>query len=290
MKYKIAVDWGGTKTIVALIQNNKILKKIKRMNNLKKNKILIVNQVVHDIKLVSEGLNKKDIQGVGIGIAGAIDLKKGLVINSPNIKFPKNFPLKKIIENKTKLKVFLENDANVAAFGEFLYYKTKNLVGLTLGTGVGGGIIIDGKIDHGLSSAGEIGHMKILDSGECSCGKIGCLESLVSSYGIPRIYKELTGKNKNVFEINILADQGNKAAIKTLKQAGYYLGIGISNVINIFDPELVVLSGSIANSKILVNEAKKIAYKNLVFRYKGKIIVSENIIENILLGAASLVK
>jgi len=197
MAQVIAVDVGGTNLRVALVEGKKILKLIKR-------KTPRDNFVEELIKEISKLINS-NVRGIGIGTPGFFD--KGKFVNSPNLKIPGN--LIKIVERKFKKKVFVENDGNCVALAELKYgVKKKNFLVLTIGTGIGGGIVIDGKMYKGMGFAGEVGRM-IINEGKD-------LEFFSGVNGLKRF-------------------GGEKRA--------EYLGKGIANLINIFDPEVVVLSG-----------------------------------------------
>jgi len=132
--------------------------------------------------------------------------------------------------------------------------------------------------------------MIIAGEGKCSCGRVGCFEALASSKGIRRFYKKLTGKSIESSNIYNLALKGDKNAVKALEITGHYLGLGIINVINIFDPELIVLSGSVSRAKkFLVKDMNAAIKKFSLFKWHGKIVFSKNIEETILVGASSLI-
>ena len=246
MKQVIGVDIGGTYIKAGIVsEKGNLIKSVQISTEAGKGEKIVLENIFNAINLVFN----KDISAIGVGCPGMINLKRGVVVKSPNLPF-KNLHLKKIIKNKFCLPVFLDNDARCFALAESLYgagKKHKTVVGLTIGTGLGGGIVIDKEIYRGKGSAGEIGHMMINFNGpKCSCGSYGCLEEYVSARAIMRNAKGLIAKNP--LDLSILAKNGNKKAIKVFKEAGTYLGIGISNIINSLDPEIIVVGGKIANS------------------------------------------
>ncbi len=206
------------------------------------------------------------LAGIGIAAAGIIDSRRGLITVSPNLPDWHNVPLKEIVRERFQVDTFLVNDACSAALGEHCFGAGRgvnNLVLLTLGTGVGGGIIIGGELYEGATgSAGEIGHMVIDVNGpECGCGNRGCLEALASGRAISRdiINRIKKGEESSLVEIvrgeteNITAEQvgtaargGDPLALDVLSRAAGYLGMAMTNLINIFNPEMIVLGGGMA--------------------------------------------
>jgi len=271
MKYTIGIDLGGTKINALLIDNkSRVIRKIKQPTGLKKNKKTIIKKILEIITFLSSGISKKSIKGIGIGVPGILNKEKTKILTLPNLPGWENTKLKRILEKKTKLKVLMENDTNCTALAEFYlkHEKINNLICITLGTGVGGGIIINKKIYNGNGKSAEFGHTTIEPKGiKCSCGNHGCLEEYVSARGIIRIAKKLGLKEKNTIKLQELAEKGNKKAQKTFKIAGQYLGIGLSNIIKAFDPDIIVIGGGISNTgDLLLNPAKQEAKKRLCFK------------------------
>ncbi len=213
--------------------------------------------------LVNEKKKQYNFSYVGVGSPGFVDVKRGIIKGSSNTPF-KNTEAGRILSEKIKLPVVLGNDANCAAYGEFSLSKDccKNLVMLTLGTGVGGGIITDGKIYTGKSGfAGEIGHMIIVKDGiRCGCGKHGCLESYASATALVKMAREKMEKGDGTLSgvkipyekldgktIFTLAENKNPAAIQVIREYSSYLATGISNIEMIFEPDKIVLAGGISN-------------------------------------------
>lgn len=295
MKYIIALDVGGTKIAGALIKDNRILKKIKIPTQALLGKAAVIKRICNVISLLIEGVGRKNIKRVVIGMPGPLDSKKGVVFQPPNLPGWKSVPIKNIIKKKFKIETKIENDANCAAFAESYYFKCKNLIYLTLGTGVGSGIIINSKIYRGKGTASELGHITIdLNGPKCHCGNYGCFEEFVSARGIVRIAKKygFKGKDLEPRNLQIKAKKGNKKAKAVYNEAGKYLGIGLANIVNIFAPEMIVVSGGISNAgnlllKPALAEMKKRAFK---CSQKGvKIVISKLQEDAGLLGAAALI-
>lgn len=234
-----------------------------------------VYQLIEDLATIA-GISKIDIKALGVGSAGTINRKKGIVVTSPNIPYWKNYPLVKNFSKKTGLKVYLENDATAALIGSWWKgngTKFKNWIMLTLGTGIGGGVIIDNKIYTGQTgSAMEAGHMTVeLDGKPCRCGNRGCLERYASATALVEYIEENIGKNKEsslksrmkdeeltaqmVFEE---AEKGDAFAKEAFQTIGTHLGAGIANLINLFNPEAVILGGGLSMAhKYLIPAVKK---------------------------------
>lgn len=267
MKYTVGVDIGGTDIKVGILDkyNNFVSKGIypthseKGWEEVVKNIIFAVNEILENSRI-----DKKDCEYIGIGCPGTIDPKSGVVVYSNNLKW-ENVNLKAEIEKATDMKVYISNDANCAALGEVkagFGGKYKNAVVITLGTGVGGGIVIDGKIFEGGIGGAEIGHTLIERNGElCSCGRKGCLEAYASATALIRQSKEAANMNKesqlykmcngNIDNMNgkipfDAAKTGDETALKVIDKYIDYLAEGIVDIINIFRPEAVILSGGIS--------------------------------------------
>lgn len=296
MKYAIGVDLGGTNIVTILVsEKGKIIARDKRITEGWKGKDHVIKRMAEGISAVLESgrISKNQIVGIGIGTPGLVDLDKGVVYEAPNIPGWNNVPLTSIYQKKFCIPVFLENDANSAALGEWWIGAgkgTKNLICLTLGTGIGGGIIIDGRVYHGAQGyAGELGHIGLsFDGPRCGCGNIGCMEAYASALGIIRRTKEELKKYKKSLiwkliggDINKVtpaiitqaARKGDKLAIKIWKDTGYYLGSGIASYANIFNPEMVVLTGGMTGAgnllfKPMWQTVRKRAFKGPVKNLK----------------------
>ena len=226
-----------------------------------------IDSVLYQIEELIKNFHPK---AIGIGVAGLINKETGRLEDSPNLKFLEGINLKSLIEDRFKIPVIVENDASAAAFGEYKYGAAKNgkiVVCLTLGTGLGGGLVIDGKLIDGVSgTAMEIGHTTIdINGWECHCGRKGCLEAYVSSYGLERFYFFHTDKKLDSSEIILLANEGNTAAMKALEEFSEYLAIGLMNILHIFNPDFIVIGGGIPENypaviDMAVANLKKIAF------------------------------
>ena len=227
-------------------------------------------QMIEDVIAVTAaetGATRDDFVGVGIGAPGPMDRDQGVVIVAPNLGW-KMFPLRERIQSATGLRTTLDNDANCATLGEWWTGAAKgarNVIGITIGTGIGGGIIIDGQLFHGVSDvAGEIGHMTIDSTGRrCGCGNYGCLEAYASGTAIAvRAREALVGESEGIlmrmcggnFEkvtaqmVYKAAKEGDLVAIDVVRETARFLGAGLGGLLNVLNPEVVVLAGGVVNA------------------------------------------
>jgi glucokinase len=239
----VAVDLGGTNLRVSLVDNTKIIKYIK--NKTPKNERDLVNLLFKNVELLME----KDVNGIGVACAGP--LKDGIIRNPPNLPF-KDYNMKAALEKRFKKKVELFNDAHCVALAEYHFgVKKKNFIILTLGTGVGGGIIADGKLFRGQGFGGEMGHI-VLDDGKD-------FESLVGWKNTKKVTREAFGKD---LLISDLLKMNDKKAKQILEELAMHMGQGIGSLINVFDPEVVVLAGGVRETgSVFLNMIKKEAKK-----------------------------
>ena len=208
---------------------------------------------------------RRDFIGIGVGAPGPLDREKGVVLVAPNLGW-KDFPLRQRIQDRLNLPTTLDNDANCATFGEWWQGAARggrNVVGLTIGTGIGGGLILDGALYHGSSDmAGEIGHTTIdLNGRHCKCGNYGCLEAYASASAIAVRAREVLVRDEQESIIPTMVDgnfdsitaqivydaakQGDQTANEIVRDTARYLGAGVANLLNIFNPDIVVLAGGV---------------------------------------------
>ena len=286
-KYIIGVDLGGTNIRAGLVLGSKVIKKVEVKTEPDKGKAIVIKNLVKAINNVMT----KGVIGIGIGSPGPLDYRKGLIIRTKNIPLER-VNLKKILEKKFNVPVFVDNDANCFALGEAVYGSGKKhncVIGLTIGTGVGGGIVINKKVLHGRLNAGELGHMTIKFDGRKarSCNN-GDLEEYVSTRGIMRTAKGL--KAKTPLDVYNLALKGNKKAINVFEKMGFYLGIAVANFVNIFDPDVVIIGGEISNAWKFFSKSMKKTVKQRAYVNKNPIIIQSRLKDAAVLGAALLVR
>jgi glucokinase len=275
-QYIVGVDLGGTNIVVGAISADG--KHHYAMRSVPTSAELGAEGVADRIVGVIEGVildtiaqtnaNRKDFIGVGIGAPGPLDRDKGLVIVAPNLGW-RNFPLRDRVAERLNLPATLDNDANCATVGEWWQGAARggtNVIGMTIGTGIGGGLILDGKLFHGASDvAGEIGHTTIdLNGRHCKCGNYGCLEAYASGPAIADRAREALGGDEGESILNAMVDgdqskitaqtvyeaskRGDSIAREVVRETARFLGAGVSNLLNIFNPDTVVLAGGVTQA------------------------------------------
>lgn len=295
-RYAVGVNLGGTTISTAIVTpDGKLIARTKTLTEAKKGIQSVVDKICASIREVCQqiSLDPNELITIGLGSPGPLSTKTGIVIDAPNLNNWINVPLRDMVQKQFKSPVFLDNDANAAAYGEFWIgagMGVQNLIVVTLGTGIGGGLIIDGKLYRGPDdSAGEIGHTIILLDGPlCSCGNHGCLEALSSAtalvnrtndalrFGTKSILTELCKNDlskitaKMVYEA---AAQNDKLALELFRETGFYLGVACAGLVNIFNPEMIILFGGMIQAGELLfapvrEEIKKRAFATPVSRVK----------------------
>ena len=219
------------------------------------------------VTIAETGATRRDFVGVGIGAPGPLDRDRGVVIVAPNLGW-RDIPLRDRVQDHVRLPATLDNDANCATMGEWWVGAARggrNVVGLTIGTGIGGGLILDGRLYHGSSDvAGEIGHTTIDSTGShCKCGNYGCLEAYASGPAIAERAREaLAGDGTSVLSAMVggdvglitaqtvydAAEQGDATAREVVRDTARFLGAGIANLLNIFNPDVVVVAGGVTQA------------------------------------------
>lgn len=264
--YNIGIDLGGTNIKVGVVDGDyNIVGKSNIKTNLPRPSEEIAESIVEGVKLACADaeISVSDVNSIGIGTPGVANRNTGVVLYSCNLGF-NNFGLGEILSQKLGTQVFVENDANAAAFGEVVNGAGKgynNVVVVTLGTGVGGGIIIDGKIYTGFNfCGGELGHTVIEYNGrQCGCGRKGCFEAYSSATALINMTKEAMEANcdSKMWELAGSLEQvdgktafdgmraGDKAAIDVVNMYINYLGCGLVNIVNTFQPEILLIGGGI---------------------------------------------
>lgn len=261
----IAIDIGGTNLRAAIVDRNGRIFARQRHATL-----LTRDGLAGQLAAIIRNAKAKEsrIAAAGIGFPGPMKIKEGIVLTPPNIPDCTNLPLKKILEKATRLPVFLENDANAAALGEYWIGAARgaqSVVCLTLGTGIGGGIVLDGKVWRGAGDvAAELGHITVKPGGrKCGCGKRGCLETYASASGVARSARALIrkGSGSKMYQlagnklsavssavVDRAARQGDRVARAVLDETGRILGMAIGNLLNVLNPAVVVLTGGLSRA------------------------------------------
>ncbi len=257
-RYVIGIDVGGTNIKLGVVNDKgKIISRsaLETGNYEGKRRKLISAIVDTIIRLIDgNGLYNKDILGIGIGLPGLVDPDRGVVKFLPNVPGWKDVFLKRIMEKKLSLPVFLDNDVNLVTLGEWRFGAGKgynNLVCITLGTGIGGGLILNGQLYRGEGYvAGEVGHMPLNEKGPvCNCGGYACFERYVGNRILQekaaKIFKNKKIRLEDVFE---LTKAGNMRAVKFWEEVAIHIGNGLVSIVNLLNPRLIIIGGGVSNS------------------------------------------
>ncbi len=276
---RIGIDIGGTDTKIGLVDvHQKLIDSVRIPTNAERPAEEVIRSIGETVLSLLEknGIAMDQCVGAGIGVPGTVDRKNGVVRYSNNIRW-EEVPLEKEMGRYLPIPVKIANDADCAALGEAIAGAGKDcsdVVMLTLGTGVGGGIILDGEIYEGRGVGGsELGHMVIVENGEpCTCGRRGCLEAYASATALKRDARRASGKDLDPKEIFELADQGDPVMKPVVDAYIRRLGLGIVNIVNIFRPQLVLLGGGISRQgETLLAPLREIVKKECFGGEKGDV-------------------
>ena len=274
--YIIGVDLGGTKISAGALSEDGTeahgIRSIATQSDIGAEGVVdriisIIEGVIQDT-IKETGASKDDFLGIGMGAPGPLDREKGIVVVAPNLGW-RNFPLRERVTSRLKLPVSIDNDANCATVGEWWLGAARggvNVVGITIGTGIGGGLILDGKLYHGSSDvAGEIGHTTIDVNGRyCKCGNYGCLEAYASGPAIATRAREALIREDTASMLPAMVDgqldkitaeivydaakKGDGLANEIVRDTARYLGAGIATLLNVVNPDVVVIAGSVTRA------------------------------------------
>jgi glucokinase len=287
----LGVDLGGTKIAAILATSQgKIIAREHRTTPTHEDPETVIQSLkrtIYELKEVSD-VASSQISGIGIAAAGILDFKAGVVTTSPNLPGWQDIPLREIIQREYGWPTFLENDANAAALGEYYFGAAKgssNFIYITISTGIGTGIFINGQLYRGVSgAAGEAGHMTIKADGNlCSCGNIGCWESLASGSALAReAVRQIEQGAKTAIQgdltqitaetVSQAAQQGDRLAQELISHLGYYVGVGIVNLVNIFNPELILIGGGVTEIGELLFQPAVNLVKERAFSLSAKAV------------------
>lgn len=284
--HRIGIDVGGTNVKIALVdEKGSIIYSNSVPTRAEMGYEYTVNNIKQAIKDLMNESKCTDIAGIGFDFPGQIDYKNGIVRLAPNIPGWINVPIAEIIENEFKIPTKIDNDVHCAALGELKFGAGKdceNFICMTVGTGIGSGIVINGKLVRGVSNAaGELGHIKLEMNGGplCGCGDYGCLEAFASGPSIVKMAEEyiMGGKSTKFremangspitpFTIAEAAKQGDPVAKRIFTIMGEYIGYGLTSVVNLLNPEKIIIGGGVADAgDILLNPIKETIKKRAMF-------------------------
>jgi len=279
-QFVVGVDLGGTKILTALAgSDGQIIAEQKIPTESAKGQEHVITRIVHTVEhvLQAAGVEREQVRALALGAPGPVDTANGVIRFAPNLMWH-DVPICRMLEQHLSLPVFLDNDANLATLGEHVYgagQGVNHMIYMTVSTGIGGGLILDGKLYRGASGvAGEIGHMVVMPGGPlCRCGKRGCMEAVASGTAIAREARELAarGQGENILAIagGVIAaitaetvanaaEAGDLTALDIIKHAARYLGIGLANIITLLNPSRIVLGGGVINiGEPLLNAVKQ---------------------------------
>ena len=299
-KYALGVDIGGTNTVVGLVDREG---NVLGTDSVKTQSLPVLEEYVKTVSNMAKELLQKhnvalsDLVGMGIGAPNA-NYYTGNIEKAPNLPWKQDkVPLAKMISDELGIPVTITNDANAAALGEKMYGAAKNIndfIMITLGTGVGSGIVIDGKLVYGHDGfAGELGHVIVERDGRlCGCGRKGCLETYCSATGIVRTAKERNTPFQTSKDIYDAAVKGDETAIDIFRETGTRLGRALADMVAFSSPEAIILFGGLAKAgDFIVKYTREAMEENLMPIYKGKvkILLSEmKDADAAVLGASAL--
>lgn len=310
LKLSVGIDIGGTNTKLGLVNTNGNL--IKRVN-FSTNPLLRFSDyqalLTNALEELIQGFENSDVLGVGLGVPGA-NGNTGSIPEAANIPFLSEVPLKNVLESAWKLPVFVAKDANAAALGEMLFGSAKgmqNFILLTLGTGLGSGLVLNGKIVSGSNGlAAEYGHSLLVKNGRwCNCGQRGCFETYVSATGLKRtalslmaksnqysIMREIAPNDLDALKIAKAGEAGDELAKKAIEKTAYWLGSKMVDLVVLTDPEAIILAGGLTNIGDYFLSLTKVTFEEkLLPMFKGMVKVKYSSLgsdEAAILGAASL--
>ncbi|MEA1960890.1 MAG: ROK family protein [Bacillota bacterium] len=309
----LGIDIGGTKILTGLVASDgRVIDRIKEKTDPDAAPEMSMNQIaasVHSL-LNKNGLSIQELKGVAAGCPGPLDFSRGMIPQTPNLNWT-GFEIRQALSDKLQCPVFLDNDANMAALGEYCYGEgkgCKHLLYMTISTGIGGGIILDGEVYRGTDGgAGEFGHMVVNPFGpNCRCGGTGCLEAVASGTALARDAQILIdeGKGQGIAKccmnqpvtaraVGEAARQGDEDALDLIKRASMYLGMALSSLVNVFNPEKIVLGGGVAigMQDLLLGSLRSYIKEHVFSLHQKKLGVEITSMgeEGVLLGCAAAV-
>ncbi len=305
----LALDLGGTQLRLALADRyGKLLRRCAALAHPEEEVIPRIKQAVWEL---TSDIGHEQLLGMGLAVAGLVRPETGVLVSSPNLPKLKDVPVKTLLEQEMKVPVWVANDASLAALGEHRFGAGRgfsHLVYITVSTGIGGGVISDDRLLLGSEGfAAEIGHMVIDPDGpRCACGNAGCLEALASGTAVARMAREriskmepgaisgLANNDPKSVDAKVVAEaarSGDPLAQEVMETAGRFLGIGVVNVVHLFDPELVIIGGGVSNAgELLLAPVRKVIAERAMSGFnKVKVVTSALGDDSGLLGAVAWV-
>jgi glucokinase len=297
----LGIDLGGTKILSAVVdEEGKIVSRDHSVTPAAKGQAAVMQAIQESVQraLSSAEIDVDRLAAIGIGAPGPSNPEKGILYTSPNLPGWEDVPITKVMHDTFGRRVFLINDANAAALAEYRFgagQGSSHLIYITISTGIGGGIVLDGRLYIGsIGTAGELGHMTIDHQGPaCNCGNIGCWETLASGTALAKeaqkrlrdhaesAMRDMVSGRLELVSAEVVqkaAEQGDELAQELIRQTAYYVGVGLANIINIFNPDAIVIGGGVSNMgdrllapaiKTAEERAHKMAFRSVRFAVAG---------------------
>jgi glucokinase len=308
----LVLDLGGTQFRLALAnRDGKLLSRYAASTYAAESQRRLIERINNAIGDLTSGIGLEQVLGMGVAAAGLLNPWTGVLLSSPNLPKLRNVPLKALLEREIEAPVWLANDASIAALGEHRFGAGRgfsHLVYITVSTGIGGGVVIDNGLFLGSQGyAAEIGHMVIDPDGpRCACGNTGCLEALASGSAIARMASEELSRGKASIITSLAegdlsqvtakmvaraAQSGDPLALEIMDRAGTSLGIGVVNLLHLFDPELVIIGGGVSNAgELILAPVRRVIAERAMTGFRGaKVVTSALGDDSGLLGAVAWV-
>ena len=286
-RYTVGVDLGATKIFsLAALPDGREAGSDRRPTLAQQGPQAVLGRVVDSVQaaLAAAGATKADLAAVGVVSPGPVDQKRGVVRNPPNLPGWEVVPVAQILKGALGVRVILENDADAAALGEHTFgagRDFRNMIFITVSSGIGGGIIVDGRIYRGATgAAGEVGHMVLVENGPtCGCGQRGCLEALASGTAIAARAAALAAEGESPLlarlaresppltaeDVQRAALEGDAVARRVIEEAGHYLGLGLVNLVHVFNPHGIVIGGGVSHMGDLILEPARAVVRQRCF-------------------------
>lgn len=279
-KYVLGIDVGGTNVKLGLVDTQGKILSLDSFSTTAhtQNKNRLIDAMIAAVRriLTENEVSLRQVVGIGMGLPGLVDVDKGKVIFLPNIPGWRDVPLKKIFEAKLKVRTLIENDVNLITLGEWKFGAGcgyKNLICITLGTGVGSGLVLDGALYRGEGfAAGELGHVPLNEEGPaCNCGGYGCFERYVGNTTLQSVAAEIFKRDDiRLEEVSALAAQGDKKALGFWEDVGIRIGNGLVGVVNMLNPRCIIVGGGVANSDRFLFPAITKTVRSRAMQVQGK--------------------
>ena len=287
------IDLGGTKILsVCLDADFNVIARDYRETGAQDGPEAVIERMAASLRAAAAG---RPVRGIGISTPGPVDLNRGVVTTPPNLPGWRDVPLARLVSEKLGIPAWIENDANAAAVAEHRLGAgrgSRHMILVAVGTGVGGGLILDGRLYRGASGgAGEVGHMIVDPGGQiCGCGRAGCLEAVASGRALDRAAAEIAaaepqglvaqvagreGVAPDARILDLAAAAGDTAAQAAIRRAGTFLGAGLTNLVNLFNPEVIVVGGSVRKSELYLQTAIYVMQRDAFAQHKADVRVVE---------------